>query len=76
LSTANAYAAASIQRNEPACGPDAGKIDCSACTLACPKAGGHSSARLDNHAVDFGGVDFLVGGAGNDLLFGQPASVG
>lgn len=75
MSTTYAYATAAVQRNEPACGPDAGKIDCSACTHACPKAGGHT-VRPSGQAMHFGGVDFLVGGAGNDLLFGQPASVG
>ena len=64
--------AASIHRSE-ACAPSSGKADCSTCVLACPKAGGRkSSAPSSSHDFLFGG-DFTVGGAGNDLLFGQPA---
>jgi len=64
------YATAS-RHNEPACAPSR-NTDCATCPLACPKAGGRKTSPTPaSHDFLFGG-DFQIG-AGNDLLFGQPA---
>jgi hypothetical protein len=63
--------ATATRRTESACAPS-GNANCATCALACPKAGGRKlSVPSSSHDFLFGS-DFQVGGAGNDLLFGQP----
>jgi hypothetical protein len=73
VSTSFAYAT-SLRRDESNCAPS-GNANCATCALACPKAGGRKEAPRSSHDTLNRGefADFLVGGSGNDLLFGQPA---
>jgi hypothetical protein len=69
--TVTASYATANRRDESACAPSR-NLDCSTCPLACPKAGGRKASPAPaGHDFLFGG-DFQIG-AGNDLLFGQPA---
>jgi hypothetical protein len=68
--TVTASYATANRRDESACAPSRNP-DCSTCALACPKAGGRKTASPVSQDFLFGG-DFQIG-AGNDLLFGQPA---